>query len=57
MPNGGGAFELTLRRKNSYIEHARTAFTLFTVDGASIDVRPMTLGPNGQPVPFYLGER
>jgi predicted phosphodiesterase len=54
MPHGGGAFELVRRAKNTYVATRRTAFTLFDVDGSSIDVRPMTLDASGQPVPFYF---
>jgi hypothetical protein len=57
MPHGGGAFELKMNRKKSYIEHTRVTFTIFDVDGASIDVRPMTLDPDGNAIPFYLDQR
>jgi hypothetical protein len=57
MPHGGGVFEIARGRKNRHVQHARTTFTLFTVDGTSIDARPMTIDDHGRAVPFYLDDK
>ena len=54
MPNGGGAFTLAPGRKKRLIQQHRNSFTVFTVDGATITVAPMTLDVDGHPAPFYL---
>ncbi len=54
MPRGGGTFEIARGRKNRHLQHARTTFTVFSVDGASIEVTPMTIDAAGRPIPFYL---
>ena len=56
MPNGGGEFVLSRGRKNRHIQHYKSTFTLFTVDGDKLSVRPMTIDANGRALPFYLNE-
>lgn len=54
MPHGGGAFEIARGRKNRHVQHARTTFVVFTVNGDAIAAQPMTLATDGRAVPFYL---
>ncbi len=54
MPHGGGAFEIARGRKNRHVQHARTVFTVFTVNGPSIEAAPMTIDAKGNAIPFYL---
>ncbi len=54
MPHGNGGFVLAPGRKGRMLEHALATFTLITIDGANIDVAPMTLDADGHPTPFYL---
>jgi hypothetical protein len=53
MPDGGGAFVLARGRKNRRVQHHKNSFTLFTIDGDDLQVRPMTI-ERGEPRPFYL---
>lgn len=55
MPNGG-VFEIARGRKNRHIQHYKNSFTLITVDGDHLGVRPMTVDDAGRPLPFYLDE-
>ena len=54
MPNGG-RFELVRDRSQRMIEHDSATFTVFTVkaDG-EVEVTPMTVDDNGEPLAFYL---
>jgi 3',5'-cyclic AMP phosphodiesterase CpdA len=54
MPNGGGEFVLARGRKNRELEHYTNSFTVFTVDGDTIEAQPMTIDDRGRPHPFYL---
>ena len=58
MPDGGPAgeprtFVIAKGRKNRRVQHAKNSFTLFTVDGDTLLVKPMTI-VDGEPRPFYL---
>ena len=55
MPEGGGEFTIARGRKNRRIQHYKNSFTLFTVDGDSIAVRPMTV-IHGHAKAFYLND-
>lgn len=56
MPDGGGEFVIARGRKNRRVQHDKNSFTLFTVDGDDLRVRPMTI-IDGEPRPFYLNQR
>jgi Calcineurin-like phosphoesterase len=56
MPASGGTFEIARGRKNRHVQHARTTFALFTVNGDTIDVQPMMLDAKGRAVSFYLDQ-
>jgi hypothetical protein len=53
MPNGG-PFELVRDRSQRMIEHDSATFTVFTVTGDGIQVTPMTVDAQGEPLAFYL---
>ncbi|HTM22748.1 MAG TPA: metallophosphoesterase [Kofleriaceae bacterium] len=53
MPNGAGGFVLSRGRKNRELQEHLNSFTLFTIDGARTEVRPMTIDARGRAVDFY----
>ena len=54
MPHGGGAFELARGRKDRMLQHALATFTEISIDGTTVDAKPMTIDADGKPVAFYL---
>lgn len=56
MPDGGGEFMITTGRKRRRVQHFKASYTLFTIDGDAIRVKPMTI-IDGEPRPFYLNDQ
>jgi hypothetical protein len=56
MPDGGGEFVIASGRKHRRVQHFKASYTLFTVDGDDLRVKPMTI-VDGEPRPFYLNDR
>jgi hypothetical protein len=55
MPDGGGEFVIASGRKQRHVQQFQASYTLFTIDGDDIRIKPMTI-VGGQPRPFYLNE-